>query len=183
MSEMTLILESMRHGHSSEELLPLIYDELRRLALARLSREAEGQTLQATALVHEAWLRMVDVRARTWENRAQFLGAAAVAMRRIMIDNARRKARFKRGGHLKRVDEIEIQDPSAITDERLLRIDEALERMSAVHPEKARMVTLKFFGGLTNREVAEVMGITERTVERHWVFAKTWLYQTILCRA
>ncbi len=183
MNQVTLVLESMRHGHSSEALLPLVYDELRRLALARLSREAGGQTLQATALVHEAWLRLVDHSARTWENRAQFLGAAALAMRRILIENARRKSRLKRGGHLKRVDEVEIEAPSAAGDERLLQIDEALERMEAVDPERARIVTLKFFGGLTNREVAEVQGVTERTVERHWAFAKAWLYQAMLDHA
>ena len=180
MNQVTLVLESMKPGYAPEELLPLVYEELRRLALARLSREAGGQTLQATALVHEAWLRLVDDGARTWQNRAHFFGAAALAMRRILIENARRKSRLKRGGHLKRVEEIEIESPVAITDERLLRIDEALERMEAVDPGKARVVTLKFFGGLTNQEVAEVMGVTERTVERHWVFAKAWLYQSIL---
>jgi RNA polymerase sigma factor (TIGR02999 family) len=180
MSQVTLVLQSMRHGQSSEELIPLVYDELRRIALARLSREAGGQTLQPTALVHEAWLRLVHHSVRTWENRAQFLGAAALAMRRILIENARRKARLKRGGHLKRVDEVEIEAPSAVTDERLLSIDEALDRMEAVDPERARIVTLKFFGGLTNQEVAEVMGVTERTIERHWAFARAWLYQTIL---
>lgn len=183
MNQVTLVLESMRRGRSAGELLPLVYDELRRLAVARLSREARGQTLQATALVHEAWLRLVDDSARTWQNRAHFFGAAALAMRRILIENARRKARFKRGGHLKRVEEVEIEAPAAVSDERLLLIDEALERMEAADSEKARVVTLKFFAGLTNREVAEVLGVTERTVERHWAFAKAWLYQSILDHA
>ncbi len=180
MKQVTLVLESMGRGHSPEEILPLVYEELRRLALARLSREAAGQTLQATALVHEAWLRLVDDSARTWQNRAHFFGAAALAMRRILIENARRKSRLKRGGHLRRVEEAEIAIPAAATDERLLQIEEALERMEAVDPEKARVVTLKFFGGLTNREIAEVLGVTERTVERHWAFAKAWLYRSIL---
>lgn len=183
MNQVTLALESKQRGHSSEELLPLVYEELRRLALARLAREAGGQTLQATALVHEVWLRLVDDDARDWQNRAHFFGAAALAMRRILIENARRKARLRRGGHLKRVEEVEIEAPAATTDERLLQIEEALERMEAVDPEKARVVTLKFFGGLTHKEVAENLDITERTVERHWAFAKAWLYQSILDHA
>lgn len=183
MNHVTLVLESISHGQSSEELLPLVYDELRQLALARLAREAGGQTLQATALVHEAWLRLVDDGARTWRNRAHFFGAAALAMRRILIENARRKARLKRGGHLRRVEEVEIEAPGAVTDERLLQIEEALERMEAADPERARVVTLKFYGGLTNREAAEVLAVTERTVERHWAFAKAWLYQSILDHA
>lgn len=188
MNQVTIILSSMRSSHSSEELIPLVYEELRRLALARLAREAEGQTLQATALVHEVWLRLVDDGSRDWQNRAHFFGAAALAMRRILIENARRKACLKRGGHLERVDEADGFDlvdeaHATLTDERLLVIDEALARMEAADPEKARVVTLKFFGGLTHQEVAEALGVTERTVERHWAFAKAWLYQTIVDHA
>lgn len=186
MNQVKKIPNSMRGSHSSEDLLPLVYEELRRLALARLAHEAAGQTLQATALVHEVWLRLVDDGARDWQNRAHFFGAAALAMRRILIENARRKSCLKRGGHLERVDEVngynlgEIEAPSTLTDERLLVIDNALARMEAVDPEKARVVTLKFFGGLTHQEVAEALGVTERTVERQWAFAKAWLYQTIV---
>ena len=186
MNQVTLVLDSIQRGHSSEELMPLVYEELRRLALARLAHEAAGQTLQATALVHEAWLRLVDNGSRNWQNRAHFFGAAALAMRRILIENARRKSRLKHGGHLERIDDageidgIEIEAPVPLTDERLLVIDEALQQMEATDPEKARVVTLKFFGGLTHQEVAETLGVTERTVERHWAFAKAWLYQTIV---
>lgn len=179
--QVTLILHAIRRGEggSSKDLLPVVYEELRRLAVARMSQEAAGQTLQATALVHEAWLRLVHDGDRTWQNRAHFFGAAAEAMRRILIENARRKSRLKRGGDLVRVDLEDVDLVDTTPDEKILLINDALEQMEASDPEKARVVVMKFFGGMTNQEVAENLGVTERTVERHWAFAKAWLYQTI----
>lgn len=163
----------------SEDLLPLVYDELRSLAAARLRGEAEGQTLQATALVHEAWLRVCGKGGRTWNDRAHFFRVAALEMRRILVKNARRKGRIKRGGEFQRVDfeGLEIADDQP--DERILAIDEALKRLENEDPDSARIVTLKFFGGLTNKEVAEMEGVTERTIERQWAFARTLLLEII----
>ena len=181
MSEITQVLQAIRRGdgRASEELLPLVYTELRQLAAARMSQESAGQTLQATALVHEAWLRMVGDGDREWQNRAHFFGAAAEAMRRILVDNARRKSRLKRGGDQLRVDIEELDLVATSPDEKILLMDEALEKLRAEDPEKARIVVMKFFGGMTNQEVAENLGMTERTVERQWAFAKAWLFQSI----
>jgi RNA polymerase sigma factor (TIGR02999 family) len=181
MSEITQVLQAIRRGdgRASEELLPLVYNELRQLAAARMNQEAGGQTLQGTALVHEAWLRMVGDGDRVWENRAHFFGAAAEAMRRILVENARRKSRLKRGGGQVRLDIDELDLAATTPDEKILLMDEALEKLRAEDPEKARIVVLKFFGGLTNQEVAENLGVTERTVERQWAYAKTWLFQCI----
>ncbi|MBU6402351.1 MAG: sigma-70 family RNA polymerase sigma factor [Verrucomicrobia bacterium] len=165
--------------NSSERLLPLVYDELRRLAAAKMSRERDNQTLQPTALVHEAWLRLTVPGDVAWENRRHFFAAAAEAMRRILIERARRKARLRHGGGQHRVDLQEVNLAVATPDERVLLIDEALERLRAEDPDKARLVTMKFFGGLTNREVAETLGVTERTVERQWASAKAWLLHAI----
>ena len=181
MNDITLVLQAIRNGdgHAAEELLPLVYNELRKLAASRMANEAAGQTLQATALVHEAWLRLVHSNAQSWENRAHFFGAAAEAMRRILVENARRKSRLKRGAGQARLD-IEGLDLEATTpDDKVLLMDEALELLKAEDPEKERIVVLKFFGGLTNQEVAENMGVTERTVERQWAYAKAWLFQKI----
>jgi RNA polymerase sigma factor (TIGR02999 family) len=179
--DITLMLQAIRRGdgHSSEELLPLVYNELRHLAAARMAQEAAGQTLQATALVHEAWLRMVGDDARGWQNRAHFFGAAAEAMRRILVENARRKSRLKRGGGQIKVDIDDLDLAAASPNEKVLLINEALERLRTEDSEKARIVVMKFFGGLTNQEVAENLGVTERTVERHWAYAKAWLFQSI----
>lgn len=181
MSEITQVLQAIRRGdgHASEELLPLVYNELRQLAAARMAQEASGQTLQATALVHEAWLRMVGDSDRTWQNRAHFFGAAAEAMRRILVENARRKSRLKRGGGQIRLDIDELDLAATSPDEKVLLMDEALEKLRTEDPEKARIVVLKFFGGLTNHEVAENLGVNERTVERQWAYAKVWLFQCI----
>jgi RNA polymerase sigma factor (TIGR02999 family) len=181
MSEITQVLQAVGRGEgqASEELLPLVYDELRRLAAARMANEAAGQTLQPTALVHEAWLRLVGDGDRTWQNRAHFFGAAAEAMRRILIENARRKSRLKRGGGQARLDIEELELAQTTPDDKVLLIDEALERLQAEDPEKARIVVLKFFGGLTNQEVAESLGVAERTVERQWAYAKAWLFRSI----
>jgi len=181
MTEVTQMLQAIGRGDSraSERLLPLVYNDLRRHAAARMAREAGGQTLQPTALVHEAWLRLVGSGDRTWQNRAHFFAAAAEAMRRILIENARRKARLKRGGDQLRLDVDQVELAATTPDEKVLLIDEALDTLQLRDPEKARVVLLKFFGGYTNQEVAESLGVTERTVERHWAYAKAWLFQTI----
>jgi RNA polymerase sigma factor (TIGR02999 family) len=166
-------------GKASEELLPLVYNDLRNLAAARMAQELAGQTLQATALVHEAWLRMIGAGDRGWQNRAHFFGAAAEAMRRILVDNARHKSRLKRGGGQIKLD-IDDLDLAAVTpNDKVLLINEALEQLQAEDKEKARIVVMKFFGGMTNQEVAENLGVTERTVERQWAYAKAWLFQAI----
>ena len=165
---------------AAENLLPLVYDQLRCLAASRMAQESAGQTLQATALVHEAWLRLVKEGDRNWENRAMFFAAAAEAMRRILIENARRKSRLKRGGgDLVRIAISDIDLADSSPDDRILMIDEALERLQTEDPENAKLVVMKFFGGMTNQEVAANLGVTERTVERQWAYAKAWLLTTI----
>ena len=175
------MLQAVGQGQAfaSGDLLPLVYHELRRHAAGRMAREAAGQTMQPTALVHEAWLRMIGDGDCRWQNRAHFFGAAAEAMRRILIENARRKACLKRGGNPLRIELEHVELFAATPDEKVLLIDDALDRLRAEDPQKARVVVLKFFVGLTNLEVAENMGVTERTVERHWAFAKAWLFQSI----
>src|ERR1700744_3473744 len=177
MSDVTLMLQAMGRGEerSLEELLPLVYEELRHLAAARMSQESAGHTLQPTALVHEAWMRLVGAGDRTWKNRAYFFAAAAEAMRRILIESARRKSRLKYGGGQERLNIADLELADTTPDEKVLLINEALEQLEAEHPERGRVVTLKYFGGLTNKEVAETLGIGERTVDRHWVCAKEWL--------
>jgi RNA polymerase sigma factor (TIGR02999 family) len=181
MSDITQILQAVARGegHASEELFPLIYDELRHLAASHMAQERPGHTLQATAIVHEAWLRLVSDGDRTWQNRAHFFGAAAEAMRRILIENARRKSALKRGGGLLRVDIEGLDIAAATPDDKILMLNEALENLQAEDPEKARIVVMKFFGGMTNQELAEHLGVTERTVERQWAFARAWIFQNI----
>ncbi len=181
MNEITLVLQAVRRGEpkASEELLPLVYQELRQLAAARMSQEAAGQTLQATALVHEAWLRLVGSGDKGWENRAHFFGAAAEAMRRILVDNARHKARLKHGGGQIRLDINDLELSGSSPDEKILLINEALEQLQQEDPDKARIVVMKFFGGMTNQEVAENLGVTGRTIERQWAYAKARLFQAI----
>lgn len=181
MSEITQVLEAIGRGDgcASDELLPLVYAQLRQHASARMARESAGQTLQPTALVHEAWLRMFGDGEQKWQNRAHFFGAASQAMRRILIENARRKSRLKRGGDQLRIDIEQLELAATTPDEKVLLIDEALEKLQEQDPEKARVVVLKFFGGLTNQQVAESMDVAERTVERHWAYAKAWLFQSI----
>jgi len=177
MSTLTLILNATGHGERrvSEELLPLVYDELRRLAAARMAGESAGQTLQATALVHEAWLKLVKGADRTWKDRAHFFRAAALAMRRILVDRAREKASLKRGAGGERISIDSLDLVAMPPDARVLLVDEALQRLEIEDPESARVVTLKFFGGLTNQDVAKTLGVTERTVERRWAYAKACL--------
>ena len=166
-------------GGDSDELLPLVYAELRQLAAARMARESAGQTLQATALVHEAWLRLREDKSQVWHSRAHFFGAAAQAMRRILIERARRKMSHKRGARAEHVCVEDMDIAATLPDERVLLIDEALERLQAKDAELARVVMLKFFGGLTNVEAAEMMAVTERTVQNKWTFAKAWLLENI----
>ena len=181
MNEITLMLEAIKRGEkqASEQLLPLVYDKLRNLAAARMAQENSGQTLQPTALVHEAWLQLAGDGCRSWENRAHFFGAAADAMRRILIDKARRKSRLKHGGGQSRLDIDDLEIAATTPNEDALRIDEALEKLEQEDPEQARIVVLKFFGGLTNEEVAENLGLSERTVYRQWVCAKTRLFRLV----
>jgi RNA polymerase sigma factor (TIGR02999 family) len=180
-SEITLILDAVQRGDpkAAQELLPLVYDELRCLAARRLANERPGQTLQATALVHEAYLRLVGNEDARWEGRRHFFGAAAEAMRRILVDNARRKKRLKHGGLLERVD-IEVVDiASPITDDELLAVDDALDRLTVADPRAAELVKLCFFIGLTQEQAATELGISISTVERTWAFARAWLFREI----
>jgi RNA polymerase sigma factor (TIGR02999 family) len=181
MSEITRILERAQAGDTdaANQLLPLVYDELRRLAAAKLAREAPGQTLQATALVHEAWLRLGGDNQPTWQNRSHFLGAAAEAMRRILVENARRKLRLKRGGGNERVELHESAIEAPIEDEKVLQVHEALDTLAAEDPQKAEIVKLRFFVGLNHQEIATILGVNEKTVRRHWEVAKVRLFQQI----
>lgn len=180
-ADLTVCLQAIEDGdeRASEELLPLVYDELRQHAGVRMARESSAHTLQPTALVHEAWLRVVGKGGIRWESRAHFFGAAAEAMRRILIENARRKARLKRGGDLVRVDISKIDVATATPEEKVLLIDEALEKLKDKDPEQARVVVLKFYMSNTNAEVADMLRVSERTVERRWAYAKAWLLETI----
>ena len=179
--DVTRILKEVgaKQGLPSEDLLPLVYDELRSLAAARLRGEAEGQTLQATALVHEAWIRVSGKGGRTWNDRAHFFRVAAQEMRRILVENARRKACLKRGSNMKRVEFEGLDLADTRPDDRIILIDDALKRLEAEDPDSARIITLKFFGGLTNREVADMEGVAERTIERQWASARTLLFEMI----
>ena len=180
MADVTQILSQIEAGDPSaaEQLLPLVYQELRKLAATRLAQEKPGQTLQATALVHEAYLRLVgnDPNGQIWENRGHFFAAAAEAMRRILIDQARAKDSLRRGGDLQRHDvvDIEIVTPEPSAD--LLRLNDALERLTVRDPEKAQLVKLRYFAGLTIPQAAQALGISSTTAERHWAYARAWLH-------
>ena len=181
MNEITAILDAVHGGDpkAAEQLLPLVYDELRRLAAWRLAHEKPGQTLQATALVHEAYLRLVGKEDLPWNGRRHFFGAAAEAMRRILVENARRKKRLKHGGGLDRVDIDPIEIPSPMPDEDLLAMDEALDRLAEVDPRAAEVVKLCFFVGLTQEQAANHLEISVATVERTWSFARAWLFREL----
>jgi len=183
MADITHILSQIESGDPSatEQLWPLIYDELRKLAVAKLSEEKPGQTLQATALVHEAYLRLVGgATPSTWDSRGHLFAAAAEAMRRILVDAARRKKRQKRGGDLVRqgMEEVEIAAPELRED--LLALDEALDKLAATDGDAAKLVNLRYFAGLTLPEAAQVMDISPRTAHRLWVYARAWLHQELL---
>ena len=178
MSDITRVLEEVRAGTAgAAELLPLVYDELRKLAAAKLALEKPGQTLDATALVHEAYLRIGG--GRGFDHRGHFFAAAAEAMRRILVENARRKSAEKHGGGLTRHDaaEVPIAAPEAIED--LVALDEALDRLAAVDPQKAELVKLRYFAGLTIEEAADALGISPATAKRYWTFSRAWLFQAI----
>ena len=180
MSDLTQLLKSAESGdqRAAEELLPLVYSELRCLAKARLSHEQPGQTLQATDLVHEAYRRLVDGGENAdakWNSTGHFFGAAAEAMRRILIDRARAKAAQKRGGELQRVEFEELEHPAAKRPERFLLLDEALTKLESQDPQKAQLVKLRFFAGLTNKQAATALGISTATADRAWAFARAWL--------
>ena len=180
-SEVTRILDRAGQGDpkAAEELLPLIYEQLRRLAAHKMAGEAAGHTLQPTALVHEAWLRLSQESHSGWKNREQFYAVAAEVMRRILVDRARRRRSQKHGGHLERVELEAIEVPGSGDDETLLRVHDALERLAVEDPEKAEVVKLRFFVGLEAAETAAILKVSEKTVQRHWAFAKAWLYRAM----
>jgi RNA polymerase sigma factor (TIGR02999 family) len=181
MSDVTRILAAIEQGdaRSTNDLLPLVYQELRRMAAHKMASEPAGHTLQPTALVHEAWLQLVDAPNQSWQNRAHFFGAAAEAMRRILIDRARRKSRQRRGSgaeHLA-VDELEIASPAP--DEHLLALNDALDRFATLEPQQAELVKLRYFVGLKIEEAADILGISEATAKRWWTYARAWLFNEI----
>ena len=182
MSDVTRILSAIDAGDPSaaEQLLPLVYDELRKLAAQRLDQEKPGQTLQATALVHEAYLRLVDVdKAQHWDSRGHFFAAAAEAMRRILVESARKKKRHRHGGGRRRVDLQEAVSLAQAPDDDLLALDEALTRLAARAPAKAELVKLRYFAGLSIDEAADLMRISRTTAKRYWAFARAWLLAEI----
>jgi RNA polymerase sigma factor (TIGR02999 family) len=182
MSDVTRILGAIEEGdpHAANQLLPLVYDELRKLAAQKLAHESPGHTLEATALVHEAYLRLVDTeKAQHWSSRGHFFAAAAEAMRRILVESARRKKRIKHGGDRERAD-IELANlPTRMSSDELVALDEALEKLKQQDPAKAQLVTLRYFGGMTIEQAAEVLSISRVTAHRYWTYARAWLHQQI----
>ena len=181
MSDVTRILDAIQQGDpkATEELLPLVYEELRKLAAHKMANEAPGQTLQPTALVHEAWLRLTGNENQEWNGRGHFFAAAAEAMRRILVENARRKQRVKHGGAMQRID-LTTLDVAIIThDEHLLAVNEALDKLAARDPLGAELIKLRFFAGLSNVDAARMLGIPERTAKRTWAYARAWLYEEL----
>jgi RNA polymerase sigma factor (TIGR02999 family) len=164
-------------GKAASELLPVVYDELRRLAAYKLSNESPGQTLQPTALVHEAWLRLAGNGDQDWNGRGHFFAAAAQAMRRILVENARRKRRLKHGGDLQRIHLTTLDIAITSDDAQVLALDEALEKLAARDPLGAQLIQLRFFAGLPNIEAAKLLGIPERTAKRTWAYARAWLFE------
>jgi RNA polymerase sigma factor (TIGR02999 family) len=188
MNDVTRILSAIEQGdpHAAEQLLPLVYEELRQLAAQRLAQEAPGQTLQATALVHEAYLRLVQTPQREqgtapqrWGSRGHFFAAAAEAMRRILIDNARRRRSQRRGGATERRSLEGLEAAAPASDDELLAVDEALGRLQQVDPRKAELVKLRYFGGLTIPEAAQALGISVTTANRYWSYARAWLHEDL----
>src|SRR5881397_98646 len=182
MTEVTRILSAIEQGdpHAAEQLLPLVYDELRRLAAQKLAQEKPGQTLQATALVHDAYLRLVDVdKVQRWNSRGHFFAAAAEAMRRILIDRAREKLAVKRGGDRKRVPLAEVDPPAGTPPADLLALDEALEQLSRLDATAAQLVKLRYFAGLSVEAAAASLNLATATAYRHWTFARAWLHRQV----
>jgi len=180
MSDVTQLLSAIDAGDpkAADQLLPLVYAELRKLAAAKMAQEKPGQTLQATALVHEAWLRLVGSEAQpAWNSRGHFFGAAAEAMRRILVDRARQKARVRHGGGLERVDLEHVNLATEDKDETLLAMNDALEALARGSPQKAEIVKLHYFAGMEYPEIAQALGVSLSTVERHWAYARSWLYR------
>jgi RNA polymerase sigma factor (TIGR02999 family) len=180
-SEVTRILDAIHDGdrQAADLLLPLVYNELRRLAAHKMAHEAPGQTLQPTALVHEAWLRLTRDEEVKWDGRTHFFAAAAEAMRRILIDNARRKSAVRHGGGQHRVDIESVDIATGVKDDQLLYVNEVLERFAAIEPGKADLVKLRFFVGMTIEEAASALGISEPTAKRHWAYARAWLFHEL----
>jgi RNA polymerase sigma factor (TIGR02999 family) len=182
MSDVTRILSAIEQGDSqaAEHLLPLVYDELRKLAAQKMAQEKPGQTLQATALVHEAYIRLVDVdKAQHWNSRGHFFAAAAEAMRRILIDRARDKKRLSRGGQRRKIDLDAIDVALNTPADDLLDLDEALEKLASEYPECAELVKLRFFAGMSLGEAATALGLARRTADRHWAYGRAWLHQQL----
>ncbi|HTS17885.1 MAG TPA: sigma-70 family RNA polymerase sigma factor [Verrucomicrobiae bacterium] len=181
MSKVTLILERVQRGDATaaEELLPLVYSELRRLAAQRMANEKPGQTLQPTALVHEAWLRLVGMKESKWNGRAHFFGAAAEAMRRILIESAKRKRAQRHGGGQVKLNIDDVEISTLATADELLAVSEALEKFAARDPQKAELVKLRYFVGLNFDEAAEMLGISVPTANRWWAYSRAWLYEEI----
>ena len=181
MSEVTHILNAIEQGDpkAADQLLPLVYEELRKLAAARMANESPGQTLQPTALVHEAWLRLGGAEGQSWDGRAHFFGAAAEAMRRILIENARRKKALRHGAGQPQLDIQQIEIAGPAPDDQVLAVDEALNRLAALDKEKAELVKLRYFAGLTIEEAADALNISPATAKRHWAYSRAWLFQAI----
>jgi RNA polymerase sigma factor (TIGR02999 family) len=181
MSDVTQILERVEKGdgNAAEELLPLVYEELRKLATAKMAQQPPGQTLQPTALVHEAWLRLVGTPQGSWNDRQHFFRAAAEAMRQILIDRARAKQRLKRGGNSVRVNLDDVDVAADTEPEALLLVDEALQLLAREDHQKAELVKLRFYAGLSAEETAQVMGVSEKTIQRHWIHARAWLFREL----
>jgi RNA polymerase sigma factor (TIGR02999 family) len=180
-TQLAALMQRVKGGDPSaaDELLPLVYGELRLLAAQKMNRETPGQTLQATALVHEAWLRLGGDEQPAWQNRAHFFAAAAEAMRRILIDNARRKRARRHGGNIERIPLDSLELASDMEDEQLLALHEALDRLAEHDAVKAELVKLRFFVGLTIEESARVLNLSEPTAKRYWAYARAWLYREI----
>jgi RNA polymerase sigma factor (TIGR02999 family) len=181
MNDVTVILDAIQKGDpkAAEELLPLVYEELRKLAASKLAQQPPGQTLQPTALVHEAYLRLLGDGSHSWQNRRHFFAAAAEAMRHLLVDRARRKAALRHGGSWRRVDLDNVVVATQTTDDNILLINEALEKLTAHDPAAAELVKLRFFAGLTFPQAAEVLGLSERTAKRSWAYARAWLFKEI----